>query len=409
MASISNWKSARRSVPRRHVPEEINGEKVNEITSPRWWDHGDFPSFGYTNVDLTEWANQALTRMSLNGGPTCIRKDYRGLLSGTVAEFEDEIMKLGGRKVNMEPVTHSDKSYASDFIWDDAAVDVYNENYLEGALRVSFVTSDADLAKKLTELIEAKVTPRISGGRVYTVRATSEGLDLVSMGKASYPLERGNYEEDVLKQFDHVIGEFDTLDPCGRLIVVNGRPGTGKTYFMRGLLDAIPKALFITVPPSMISRFANPDFIPTLMDIKRSDKKTSGPIILLVEDADEILVPRNETGMDNISACLNLSDGLMGHLFDLRIVATTNAIKAQMDEAILRPGRLCRRIDVGALSYARASQIYKRLTEKELASKGGSKYVLAELYVMARDNGWSPPKADGKVGFVADSYSPDGY
>jgi ATP-dependent 26S proteasome regulatory subunit len=73
---------------------------------------------------------------------------------------------------------------------------------------------------------------------------------------------------------------------------------------------------------------------------------------------------------------------------DLRIIATTNAKKVQIDEAILRPGRLCVYCSVGHLPAKQAGEVFRRLTGSE--QEFGEKTTLAEVYRLARKDGWSP-------------------
>jgi SpoVK/Ycf46/Vps4 family AAA+-type ATPase len=114
-------------------------------------------------------------------------------------------------------------------------------------------------------------------------------------------------------------------------------------------------------------------------------------------------------------------------------VATTNADEFKMDAAITRPGRLSKMLDVGVLDYETARGVFKRLLPeaalpKELAleydatqiephpSHSGLHYMgaraalmkeadkrmadfkmtLAEVYALARTNGWTaaPRKAE---------------
>ena len=69
-------------------------------------------------------------------------------------------------------------------------------------------------------------------------------------------------------------------------------------------------------------------------------------------------------------------------MLDLRIIATTNAEKMEFDEALLRPGRLCRHVTVGEVSPAKAGEIYKRLTGLEKTYT--EKTTLARVYADAQ-------------------------
>ena len=87
----------------------------------------------------------------------------------------------------------------------------------------------------------------------------------------------------------------------------------------------------------------------------------NGPIALVLEDADRCLVTRGENNINSIQSLLNLGDGILGSLLDLRIIATTNAKKLEMEAAILRPGRLSKRLEVGALDLDTARGVFRRL------------------------------------------------
>jgi hypothetical protein len=367
-----------------------------------WWNELEFPRFGYTNADITEWATQALAKRALQNNTIVIRRAGKGVNTKSTKELVADVTALGCRIVIHSPPDNMDDGQYYYLFWNAGAV--YLAFQQDDTVRWTSSFDDSVVDCKVSTLFNESIVPMKSGGKVYTIRNTPDGMDIVSMGRASNELEFGNYEDSVIKDVKHIIEEYKASEPCGRLCVFNGKPGTGKTYLIRGLLKEVPNALFITIPPNMMAKFANPEFIPMLMDIKRRDRKIDGPIILIIEDADEVLVPRGSDNMDSISSVLNLTDGIMGHLFDLRILATTNAKKTNLDEALLRSGRLCRRIDVGPLSPLKAVEVYKRLTGKlELPSTlVGSPLCLADIYKLAREDGWVPPPRNSTMGFKAD-------
>lgn len=101
-------------------------------------------------------------------------------------------------------------------------------------------------------------------------------------------------------------------------------------------------------------------------------------LIILLEDADTLLVPRQADNMSDIQTVLNLSDGLLGEALDIRLIATTNAKRVDMDPALKRDGRLCCHIEVPDLSAEHANRVYSRLTQKEGPYKGPTS--LAKVY-----------------------------
>ena len=81
-----------------------------------------------------------------------------------------------------------------------------------------------------------------------------------------------------------------------------------------------------------------------------------------------------------VSALLNLSDGMLADFLRLQIICTINGRAADMDQALLRPGRLlCHRIFPRldhALANRLAQSLGKRLPDKR-------DYSLAEIFADA--------------------------
>jgi ATP-dependent 26S proteasome regulatory subunit len=78
-------------------------------------------------------------------------------------------------------------------------------------------------------------------------------------------------------------------------------------------------------------------------------------------------------------------------MLDLYVIATTNADNVHLDPAVLRPGRLSRKVDVNALSMERAMVCYHAIMGTK--SKDGTHFdkptTLAEVYALCREHGWS--------------------
>ena len=172
---------------------------------------------------------------------------------------------------------------------------------------------------------------------------------------------------------------------------MEGEPGTGKTHLVRAMLTEVKDAMFVLVSPDMVSSLSGPELLPLLL-AHRSNQ--TGPIILILEDADKCLVTRAGDNINSIQSLLNLGDGILGSLLDLRIIATTNAKKLEMEPAIMRPGRLCKRLEVGPLEKSTACNVFNNLLpDAPLPTKltnASKKMTLAEVYSVARDNGWRP-------------------
>jgi len=181
--------------------------------------------------------------------------------------------------------------------------------------------------------------------------------------------------------------------PSG-LTIFHGPPGCGKTSYLRALMARlVNKAVFYFIPVSEAQMLSNPSFMSFWMkQTKRYLKKTK---IVLLEDAEEFLLPREAGSRDKVSNLLNLADGFLGDHPKLHVIATTNATVRQLDPALLRPGRL-----VGTREFRRLTRLEaQRLAEaKGLALPDQNDYSLAELYCGAVSN--PAFNADRQIGFA---------
>lgn len=296
------------------------------------------------------------------------------------------------------------------FAWENGMAELTTAE--NGHITFLVLSLDQELVTAIRDDIDPVLNEPLQQGYVFAITRPGGGvLQITRMGYAGIPLVRGNYSKRVIEDYDFVVRDLRTPSPSGRIAILEGPPGTGKSFLIRSLLMEVPDAMFVLVPPSMVASLGGPDLLPLLLQNKESWSK-KGPVILILEDADECLVPRRGDNMESISSLLNMGDGIFGSLFDVRIIATTNAKRAEMDGAILRAGRLSKRIEVGTMNYEDAERIFTRLVpngptswayasmslvtqeDKELSMKPRSSkkttFTLAEIYKAAREAGWEP-------------------
>lgn len=279
------------------------------------------------------------------------------------------------------------------FLWKDGVVDLQ----ISGTyVQVRGMSHNEDFIKEMQEYFESQWATPEATGHIYAIMRHGMHLQLSSLGNAGIPLIEENYTPKVIEDYKFVIKDLKAQDPSGRIAIMRGAPGTGKTHLIRDMLLAVPDAMHVLVNPDMVTNLAGPELLPLLL----SHRHTAGPINLILEDADKCLVARDKENMNSIQSLLNLGDGILGSMLDLRIVATTNAKEIHFEEAITRPGRLSKMIEVGPLDYDTASKAFTRLCPKiklaeqmnikaELRKANSSfKMTLAEVYALARKNGW---------------------
>lgn len=222
---------------------------------------------------------------------------------------------------------------------------------------------------------------------IYALTYGDRGMELSEVGQVNLELETKNYSPDAVADFLGVLNDMVSDDPIGRLTIIQGKPGTGKTFFLRGIIDSCPDSVFLLVPPGMVEGIAGPDLIPMLARA-RAEMGAEHPIVLVVEDADATLISRQSehgANLGALSSLLNATDGMLGRSLNLRVICTTNAEIDNIDDALLRPGRLSRHVHLGPLDPDQAAEVYYRLSEGDEAEFNDS-VTLSTIYDFVRMN-----------------------
>jgi len=163
-----------------------------------------------------------------------------------------------------------------------------------------------------------------------------------------------NYGSEFAKVHEKLIQTLQEPDSTG-ITFLHGPPGTGKTYYIRYLINEIKDKSLIYVPPDLVNEMTKPGFLPFLMQHPNS--------ILIVEDAENIILDRKDQINPNqaVSNLLNLSDGLLGDAMHQQIITTFNCDVKGIDPALLREGRLIVEHKFDKLSVEQAKCLCKEL------------------------------------------------
>lgn len=294
--------------------------------------------------------------------------------SGTLNVPLEELFKFlednGGKKV------YSNSGYEYVFSWDTSMIKITFTEKSKHISAAGYIT-DPKLMEVFKEVNKRFITKEVKN-LIFTIVKTPSGFELKSMGaSASIPLIKENYNPEVISNLEFVIDSFKKNPPPSRICILNGDPGTGKTHLIKSLLSQIDN-VFIILPSNLISNLDKPEFMPFLLRVKADYEK---PIIMVIEDGDACLVPRKSDNMSTIASLLNLSDGILGSIVDIKMIITTNSYIKEIDEAILRPGRLCKNISVDPLPYDLANNVYQRLmADDKVVLEYKKFFTLAEIY-----------------------------
>lgn len=343
-----------------------------------WWEGKEIARIGeYAPAELSTAKLQMLVDALRDGGQPVAEHDADGSTDLTLDEVIGKFVALGARLVER---TTSDEGETGGAIgvWHQGIVFV--RRYPRGA-SISLALRDPAVFKECVAVTKATLVKHAQGD-VFTLTGEAGTLELRRIGNAGRPLERDNYQTEILTRYDRAVAGLTSEEPHGRLVIVDGPPGVGKTYMVRGMLQEVTDATFLLIPASMIDDLTGPALLPALLDARDSPYEGAPKrLVLVIEDADAALVPRQSDNIALISALLNLGDGILGHTLDLRLIVTTNAKGVDIDPALVRPGRLLERIAIGPLSEDEALRVYRRLTGR---SDGVTKCrTLAEVYAQA--------------------------
>lgn len=351
-------------------------------SKPAWTEFGQWCPLGGASDGVTDWVRQALVHGAMEGKTEGVRSiSLRGGLAKTITRLVADIEGAGGQLVTSYFWEGWKTPHVWLFVWDQAFMNISWEQWDEN-VSIHLEATDADLFQRLRDLTEPfLVHDRRS--KISTICSTKAGLTTREMGVSGSVLVKANYSPAVMKDFHHVIDDLNNRSPCGRISVFDGPPGTGKTYLIRALTEMV-QAQFILLPASLVAEISGPGLANVLLDVRRAGKDQP-PMVLIVEDADEALLRRDASNVSSVSTLLNIGDGIFGTTLDIRIICTTNAghLKSNddLDPAIIRPGRLCRRISVGALDGIVAATRYIDLGgHGEPPWKPSDSVTIAEVY-----------------------------
>jgi hypothetical protein len=220
-------------------------------------------------------------------------------------------------------------------------------------IEIYFESKNYDKAQiLLNEFKSCKVAEKENDFEINIISMSNDALDLKTLAINPTILDLDLYYNDDFKAVDALIKERLAKEKDKGIVLLHGLPGTGKTTYLRYLIGNLKKKVMF-VSPSVAGNLMNPEFMDLLLDNPNA--------VLVIEDAENIIMDRRYSSQSSVSNLLNISDGLLSDCLNVQIICTFNSELGFIDSALLRKGRLIARYEFGKLSVDKAKALRDHL------------------------------------------------
>lgn len=212
-----------------------------------------------------------------------------------------------------------------------------------------------DFVKELTKILKKTSTPskKVINSYVYLLNEKPHGLDISphQIKKVKLDLHKF-YNDDFISADKLLINKLKAKNVTG-IAFLHGEHGTGKTTYIRHLINKLKNKKFIFVPRDLLNLLATPNFIDFLKNYPDS--------ILILEDCGEVIKVDNHSSI--VPNLLNYGDGLFGDILRCKIIITFNESIKEIDPRLTRGGRCFLNYEFKKLDKIKANLLNPNINE----------------------------------------------
>ena len=364
-------KSAYR-IPKSKLPELtlaglFHSEFVNPMSLIMSLYDGEIPS--YKRYRENFFKNNIIEYINKNGGQL-VQLGEEVLISKTVDELEED----------EEPFIIGGEIILPSFDYEDGSIYFYKDNFIQ-------ITSESGKEKNKCKLTFYYPTSQECVDEEFAQFMDLDKRPNIFMVNQDYGnFNFSKFNINLPETFDIGLnygGHFESIsdkiirslhENSSGLYMLHGRPGTGKTTYIRYLASVLKKDV-IFFPTSFVDEITNPSILSLLK--KKQD------CVMILEDAEKALTKRSLSDQPSlVSTLLNMTDGILGDILKLNVIVTYNCDRQDIDEALLRRGRLKAEYSFQGLKQDEAKKLIKKL---DIDIKPEDNMTLADIYYAKSD------------------------
>ena len=170
------------------------------------------------------------------------------------------------------------------------------------------------------------------------------------------------------------------------IMILHGKPGTGKTSYIRDLIATNTDINFYWLDSSMFNYIDSSEFVEFIATCKNA--------VLVLEDSESLLASREDKANPAIQSLLSISDGMLGDSLKLKFICTFNTDLCNIDKAILRKGRMKVKYEFKDLETEKVKGIFRKIGIDENLARP---MPICDAYNYLEDNCGTQEKR--KIGF----------